>query len=379
MEHCDWVCWTLTGGGDPRTAPRSRCAAGHKAMWHGSWDGLPSQEFLSKLDPLLDDIRATLYTVTVTSDIPAGGLCPEWAARFGLASGIPVAVGAFDAHMGAVGAGIVPYALTKVIGTSTCDMLVAPHEDVGGKAVRGICGQVDGSVVPGMVGMEAGQSAFGDVYAWWRQMLVWPLEAVLPKLDGLSAEQKTELSAQIRAGIYDELTSRAQALAPDDTTVLAVDWLNGRRTPDADQRLKGALTGLSLGSDPPRVFRALVESTAYGARRIAERFEQEGVPIQQVIALGGVATQSPYVMQTVADVMNRPISIAASAQACALGAAMFGATAAGLYPDVLSAQTAMGAGFSAIYKPRAEYVAVYERLYQSYLRLGGFVERDRQG
>ncbi len=381
MEHCDWLCWTLTGGGNPQAAPRSRCAAGHKAMWHASWDGLPSQEFLSRLDPVLDGIRQKLYTQTITSDKPAGALCPEWAERLGLSAGIPVAVGAFDAHMGAVGAGIVPYALTKVIGTSTCDMLVAPTDDVGGKAVRGICGQVDGSVIPGMVGMEAGQSAFGDVYAWLRSLLCWPLNEILPGVAGISADQAADITAQLRNRVYGELTSRAQALAPDDTTVLALDWLNGRRTPDADQRLTGALTGLSLGSDPPRIFRALVESTAYGARRIAERFESEGVPIEQVIALGGVATQSAYVMQTVSDVMNSKISIAASEQACALGAAMFAATAAGLYGDVLSAQSAMGAGFSAEYSPRTDYVEIYNRLYQRYLELGDFVETetDSQG
>ncbi len=376
MEHCDWLCWTLTGGGDPRVAPRSRCAAGHKAMWHASWQGLPSQEFLSRLDSVLAGIRAKLYTETSTSDKQAGVLCRRWADRLGLRPGIPVAVSALDAHMGAVGAGIVPYALTKVIGTSTCDMLVAPAEDVGARAVRGICGQVDGSVIPGMVGMEAGQSAFGDVFAWLRGLLCWPLSEILPSVEGISAARADELASQLRSKIYGELTRRAEALAPEDTTVLALDWLNGRRTPDADQRLTGALTGLGLGSDPPRLFRALVESTACGARRIAERFEAEGVPIEQVIALGGVATQSAYVMQTVADVMNRRISIAASEQACALGAAMFAATAAGLYDNVLSAQSAMSAGFSAQYSPRPGYVEIYNRLYRRYLELGDFVEAE---
>ena len=376
MEHCDWVCWTLTGGGDPRRAPRSRCAAGHKAMWHARWDGLPSAEFLSRLDARLDGLRDKLYTETLTSDRPAGTLCRQWAEKLGLPAGIPVAVGAFDAHLGAVGAGIVPYALTKVIGTSTCDMLVAPAADVGDKAVRGICGQVDGSVIPGMVGMEAGQSAFGDVYAWLRGVLCWPLEQILPAVEGVSAGQAGDIAARIRSKVYASLTEQAALLAPDDTTVLALDWLNGRRTPDADQRLTGAVAGLSLGSDPPRLFRALVESTAYGARRIAERFEQEGLPIQQVIALGGVAAQSPYVMQIVADVMDRRISIAASEQACALGAAMFGAVAAGLYGDVLAAQSAMSAGFSAEYAPRGQYVEIYNRLYQRYLRLGDYVESE---
>jgi L-ribulokinase len=370
MEHCDWVPWLLCGGGDPAGAKRSRCAAGHKAMWHASFDGLPSADFLAQLDPHLAGLRGRLYAHSWTADQAAGHLSAEWAGRLGLPADLPVGVGAFDAHMGAVGAQIEPYALTKVIGTSTCDMLVAPNQDVGDRLVRGICGQVDGSVIPGLVGMEAGQSAFGDVFAWFRDLLAWPLENLLPEW------LRTEKADGIRSSILLELTRQAEQLPPEETTVLALDWLNGRRTPDADQRLRGALTGLTLGTSAPRVFKALVESTAFGSRLIVERFEQEGVKIADVIALGGVATRSPYTMQVLADVLGRRIRISACEQACALGAAMFAATVAGLYPDVQQAQQAMGAGFSREFTPRPGLVGIYDGVYERYCSLGGFVEQQ---
>ncbi|MCE5273003.1 ribulokinase [bacterium] len=374
MENCDWIPALLCGLDDPRQVKRSRCAAGHKAMWHASFDGLPSETFLARLDPRLEGLRPRLYSETFTSDKLAGHLCPEWAARLGLPAGLPVAVGAFDAHMGAVGAGIRPYILTKVIGTSTCDILVAPHEGLEGKLVRGICGQVDGSVIPGQLGLEAGQSAFGDVFAWLRSLLLWPLSHV-PEVP-----QKTEsLERALREGIYAALTEGAERLAPGSSGILALDWLNGRRTPFADQRLRGAITGLTLGSTAPAIFRALVESTAFGARKIVERFAQEGVPIQGVIALGGVARQNPFAMQVLADVFGCRIGVSACDQACALGAAMFAAVAAGLYPDVSSAQAAMDAGFEREYLPDAGRKAIYDRLYADYNRLGAFVEEQTRG
>lgn len=371
VEHCDWVTALLTGHTDPLTLRRSRCAAGHKAMWHESFGGLPSEAFLVKLDPLLAGMRDRLYTETFTSDFVAGGLSSEWASRLGLRERIPVAVGAFDAHMGAVGGGIRPYALSKVIGTSTCDILVAPGEEFGSKLVRGICGQVDGSVIPGMLGMEAGQSAFGDIYAWFRDMVMWPVRNILGTVT--DAEQVAEM-------IIPELSRAAARIAPSESSPVALDWMNGRRTPDADQSLKGALMGLNLGSDAPAVFRALVESTAYGSRMIVERFESEGVPIKEVIALGGVAKKSPFVMQTLADVLNRPIKVARSEQTCALGAAMFAAVAAGEYAKVEDAIDHMEQGFEREFAPDPARAEIYDVLYGRYSRFGGFVsEETRRG
>jgi len=376
MENCDWIPALLCGTGDPHKVKRSRCAAGHKAMWHHSFSGLPGEEFLTRLDPLLKGLRGRLYTETFTADTVAGFLCREWAEKLGLPEGIPVGVGAFDAHMGAVGAGIKPYTLTKVIGTSTCDMLVAPMEDVRDKLIKGICGQVDGSVIPGMLGMEAGQSAFGDVYAWFRDLLFWPVENFLAKDEDLSSSERETLGRKIRESIYPELTAQAERLPIQDTGLVALDWLNGRRTPDANQLLKGAISGLNLGSSAPRIFKALVEATAFGARKIVERFEEEGIPIRDVIAVGGVARQSPFVMQVVADVFDREIRVVASEQACALGAAMFAAVAGGVYQTVSQAQDKMNSGFETEYKPRPEQAGKYRDLYGKYCRLGEFIERE---
>ena len=376
MEHCDWIPALLTGKKDPMAIKRSRCAAGHKAMWHEAFDGLPSADFLEQLDPVLEGLRPRLFTKTYTSDESFGTLSPEWAGRLGLREDVVVSVGAFDAHMGGVGGEIEPYVLTKIIGTSTCDMLIAPMEAFGDKLVRGICGQVDGSIVPGMLGMEAGQSCVGDVYAWFQDVLLWPVRHLLAHSDRLDQRTIKELVEDITEQIIPTLSDAAEAEAIDETGIVALDWLNGRRTPDANQRLKGAIAGLNLGSDAPKIFRALVEATAFGARKIVDRFADEGVKIKGVIALGGVAKKAPFVMQVHADVLNMSIKVAGSDQACALGAAMFAATAAGLYPSLEEAQAAMGSGFEREYQPNPENVKKYNTLYQRYSMLGTFVENE---
>ena len=378
-EHCDWFTACLTGVTDARSIRRSRCAAGHKAMWHESFDGLPSEEFLVRLDPLLGGLRDRLYTATETSDTAAGLLSPEWSARLGLRASVRVGMGAFDAHMGAVGGGITPYTMTKIMGTSTCDVIVAPMNEMEGKLVRGICGQVDGSVIPGMLGMEAGQSAFGDIYAWFKSVLMWPVEHVIGGSALLDARGRVRLAEETSDRLIEELSRRAEQLPLDETGVIAVDWMNGRRTPDANQLLKGAVAGLSLGSDAPRIFRALVESTAFGARAIAERFRREGVPIKGVIALGGVAKKSPFIMQIVTDVMNVPIRVPRSEQTCALGAAMFAAVVAGLYPALPDAMKAMESGWEREYTPRPEYARAYAGMYERYCSLARFVEDETMG
>jgi L-ribulokinase len=375
MEHCDWLTLQLTGA-ELATFKRSRCAAGHKAMWHESWGGLPSEEFLTHLEPKLAGLRQRLFEHTYTADEVAGTLSPAWAERLGLRPETVVAVGTFDAHAGAVAGEIEAYSMVKVMGTSTCDIVVAPMDEVGTKLVPGICGQVDGSVVPGMLGLEAGQSAVGDLLAWFRQLIEWPLRALLPESSVLSAEQQQKLREELAGKMMVALNTAAAAVDPEESAVLALDWVNGRRTPDANQGLKGALMGLTMGTDAPHIFRALVESICYGSRRIVERFEQEGIAIKQVIGLGGVAKKSAFMMQTLADVLNRPIKVAESDQAPALGAAMYAAVAAGLHPDVTTAQRAMGNGFAETYQPNPERVADYERRYQQYQAFGQFVEQN---
>lgn len=368
VEHCDWISAVLTGNTNPLTLRRSRCAAGHKALWHQEFDGLPSDEFLTRLDPLLAGQRDRLFTDTYTADQPMGTLSAEWAEKLGLSTTVVVGVGAFDAHMGAVGAQIEPYAFVRVMGTSTCDMLIAPNDEIGHLLIRGICGQVDGSILPGMLGMEAGQSAFGDVYAWFGRLITEPVRQLLGE------DAATNLAQQL----IPHLATQAAQLPVTEQDAVAVDWFNGRRTPDANHTLKGAITGLHLGTDAPRVFKALVEATAYGSRSIVDRFVAEGVPIKKVIAIGGVAKKSPFVMQTLADVLNKPIQVASADQACALGAAMCAAVAAGVHPSMEAAQQAMGSGFDAEYQPRPEQVKTYETLYQKYVRLGNFVEKKTE-
>ncbi|MFH5831593.1 ribulokinase [Halalkalibaculum sp. DA3122] len=374
VELCDWIPYELTGGTDVHQMKRSRCAAGHKAMWHEEFDGLPGDEFLTKLDPLLSGVRERLYEATFTADEPAGTISEEWAEKLGLPEDVVIGVGAFDAHMGAVGGEIEPYFLSKVMGTSTCDILVAPYEDVQENLVQGICGQVDGSVIPGMIGLEAGQSAFGDVYAWYKNVLLAPFETLVGESDILSDEQKEQLLSEADNQLIARLSEGAAKIGTVDTGILALDWLNGRRTPDANQLLKGAIEGLDLGSDSYRIFKALVEATCFGARAIVERFEEEGIQINGIIGLGGVAKKSPYVMQTLANVLNMPIKIAKSDQVCARGAAMFAATAAGLFDDVTEAKEAMGNGFGKIYQPESGKVEEYEELYRRYKSFGDAIE-----
>jgi L-ribulokinase len=336
-------------------------------MWHAEWGGLPPEEFLVSVDPLLRGLRERLFTDTQTSDKSAGGLTPAWAKKLGLPEGTAVAVGAFDAHMGAVGGCITDGAMVKIMGTSTCDMLVAPTKAVGSKCIAGICGQVDGSVIPGMVGLEAGQSAFGDVYAWFKDLLMWPLSAVA----GASAKQ---VKAKVDDKLLGVLAEQAEKIDPADSSVAALDWLNGRRTPFADQTLKGALVGLALGTTAPKVFRALVEATAFGSRAIVEQFRKEGVPVKAVIAQGGIARKSPFVMQVTADVLGMPIRVVASDQACALGAGMLAAVAAGVYPSLAAAQKKMGSGFDRTFTPDRKRAALYTKLYERYAELGRSLE-----
>jgi L-ribulokinase len=281
--------------------------------------------------------------------------------------------------MGAVGGEITPYVLLKIMGTSTCDMLVAPYADLSNRFVKGICGQVDGSIIPGMIGLEAGQSAFGDVYAWFRDVLMWPVEHVVARSPLLNDETRSKIVEDVSERMIAELSREAAGVPVEESGILALDWMNGRRTPDANQLLKGAITGLTLGSDAPRIFRALVESTAFGARKIVERFRSEGVRIEGVIAIGGVAKKSPFIMQIVADVLDMPIKVPRSEQTCALGASMFAAVAAGLYPSVEEAKKRIGSGIEKEYRPDPERAKQYNVLYERYGNLGAFIEQEIQG
>ncbi|TBW38743.1 ribulokinase [Siculibacillus lacustris] len=359
VEMCDWIPALLCGVRDPAKIVRGRCAAGHKALWHPEWGGLPGREFYEKLDPLLTKLPYPLYEGPVAADQPAGKLSPEWAETFGLPAGIVVAVGAFDCHMGAVGAGLEPYELARVMGTSTCDILIAPPADVGSTLVAGICGQVPDSVLPGYIGFEAGQSSFGDVFAWFKQLLTWG-----------------DAGSERSAGLLKALGEAAAALPPGAGGEIALDWFNGRRTPDADQRLKAAIAGLHLGSTAPAIYRALIEATAYGTRAIVDRFVEEGIPVTRIVALGGIPQKSPLTVQICADVLDRPIGVVASEECCALGAAVFAATVSGCHQSAEAAKQAMKSGILTEYTPDPAAAAAYRELYARRGRLAAYAEAD---
>ena len=373
VEHCDWIPFLLTGGNDVHQMKRGVCAAGHKALWSLEYGGLPPNDFFTSLDPILNCFTSRLFTETYTSDKPAGNLSREWAERLNLSTEVVIGVGAFDAHMGAVGGQIEPYHLSKVMGTSTCDMLVAPMNEVKDKLVKGICGQVPGSVIPGMMGMEAGQSAFGDTYAWFRNLIATSFKNILKDSTLINKATADLLHKELYEKLITQLSEDAAKLPVNENDELALDWLNGRRTPDANQELKASIINLSLGTDAPRVFKALAESTCFGAKAIVDRFNSEGVSVKGLIGLGGVARKSPYIMQLMANVTEMPIRIHTSEQTCATGAAMFAATAAGIYNKVEDAMQAMGRGFDKEYKPEPAKIDIYKKRYLQYKNLADFI------
>jgi len=348
VECADWIPAMLTGTEHPDQLVVGICAAGHKAMYSDDWGGYPDAKFLSKLDPKLGELRARLRPKAYAIDRPVGGLTAEWARRTGLPAGIPVAVGAFDAHLGGVGSGIAPGILVKIIGTSTCDMMVVP---LGEKLadIPGLCGIAHSSILPGYFGLEAGQSAVGDIFNWFVNY-IQPLGG--------------------KAGSHENLSAAAAKLAPGESGLLALDWNNGNRTILVDQRLTGLLVGQTLYTTPAEIYRALVEATAFGALTIINRLEEYGVKVEQVVNCGGIAEKNSMVMQIYADVTGRPFRISRSAQTCALGAAIAGAVVAGQkaggYASYAAAQKAMTGLKPKVFKPNPKAHAVYRKLYPLY-------------
>jgi L-ribulokinase len=357
LEICDFIPGVLTGKQKPEEIKRSVCAAGHKAMYNPEWGGLPSKEFLGKLHPKLAELRDRLYDKAYTSDVPFGTISPYYAEKFGLRGDVVVAVGAFDAHMGGVGAGIKPGILVKVIGTSTCDMMVVPNTEKI-PDIPGLCGIVDGSILPGYYGLEAGQSAVGDIFNWFVKYLT-PREYF-----GEEARNKD---------LHQLLTERAQKLKTGESGLLALDWNNGNRTILVDAKLTGLLIGQTLHTRPEEIYRALIEATAFGARVIMERFEEYGVKVNEVIACGGIPEKNPFIMQIYADVLGKTIKISYSSQTPALGAAIFGAVAASYeksgYRNVEEAQKAICRVKDVVYNPRKEDREIYNKLYKLYKEL----------
>ncbi|HLX97103.1 MAG TPA: ribulokinase [Roseiarcus sp.] len=345
VELADWVPSVLAGVSDPRLVKRGVCAAGHKALHSDEWGGLPDKEFLAALDPRLADLRDRLYEKAYDASEPAGALSREWAAKLGLPAGIPVAIGEFDVHYGAIGCGVGEGTLVKVIGTSTCDCaVVSASKSVAD--IPGICGIVKGAILPGFFGIEAGQSAVGDIFKWWVEVV----------LDGDSA-------------LHAELSTKAATQRPGQAGLLALDWNNGNRTILVDQRLTGLLLGQDLYTTRADIYRALIEATAFGARAIIERLKDYGVRIDQVVCTGGIAEKNPLLMQIYADVTGCVMQVAGSSQTCALGSAIAAAVLAGAHPDFAAAQAAMTSLKQESYRPNAGRRAVYDQLYALYREL----------
>jgi len=353
VEICDYIPAVLTGNTTPAAIRHSICAAGHKAMFCDEWQGLPDKEFLAQLDPALASLRDRLYSTAYTSDQLAGRLAPQWADKLGLKPGIAVAVGAFDAHMGGVGAGIRPGVLVKILGTSTCDMMVMPNSAKLAD-IPGVCGIVNGSILPGAYGIEAGQSAVGDIFLWFVNHLV-------PTTYGRTADVK-----------FKKLAKAAALQKPGAHGLMALDWNNGNRTILVDVRLSGLLVGQTLHTEAHEIYRALIESTAFGALTIIKRIEEYGVPVKEIVNCGGLASKNPLLMQIYADVTGRPMKVSRSDQTCALGAGIFGAVAAGQaisgFADVAAAQQAV-CGTRKRFKPDPANHAVYTEMYRIYRTL----------
>ena len=340
VEMQDYIPGWLVGKSNPAEIPRGVCAAGHKAMFHTEWGGLPSKEFLKLLDPDLAELRDRLYDTTMTADQIAGELLPEIADKTGLVAGIPVSVGAFDAHLGAVGSGIREGTLVKIMGTSTCDIMIGGADT---PDIPGVCGIVPGSVVPEFMGIEAGQSAAGDLFNWC--------------VDKLGT------------GSHEDLAEVAEKLQPGESGLIALDWNNGNRTILVDPQLTGLILGQTLHTSAGEIYRALIEATAFGSRKIIERIEEFGVPVKEVVVCGGIGEKSPLAMQIYSDILGRKIKISRSAQTCALGSAIVASVAAGAHKDVLAAADKMTGYKDETYEPNPDAVKVYDKLYAIYSAL----------
>jgi L-ribulokinase len=373
VEHCDYIAGELTGLLKPDQLKRSRCGAGHKGLWHASWGGFPSADYLGILHPELAALVGMMGNETLTSDQAAGTLSAKWAEKLALSADTVVAVGTIDAHAGAVGAGVKPGTLVKVMGTSTCDMLVANYEEVAPEPLPGISGQVDGSILPGLIGFEAGQAGFGDFLAWYKRLVSTPTFDLIKESTLLDSSAKEQLLTELSDKLMAYLNAEAMRVTLE-SAVAAVDWINGRRSPGLNESLKSALTGLDMSTGSGQIFKALVESLCFGSKRIIEWFNDNGVRIDEVVGIGGIAKKSPFLVQTMADILDMPIGVSASEQTPALGAAIYAAVASGIYPRLQDASDAIASPKQEEFHPISANVEYYQKKYQEYLSLGEFVE-----
>lgn len=370
-EHSDWMVGVLCGETRPEQIYHGACAAGHKAYWHSEWGGLPAAELLERLDPCLVQIRERYGKAPLPAMVKAGHLCPEWAKRLGLSEEVVISGSSFDAHAGAVGAGIREKTMVCTMGTSAVDMIVEKAENLQGKDIKCFCGQAENSILPDLVGVETGQAAFGDIFAWFKKLLLWPMQCIEKELD---SEQYKQLYKKLDDNILLELQRHAEQL-PEEPFPISLDWFNGRRYPDTDDFQKAMISGLRLGMEAPVLYRSLVFGAVCGLKRIVKSFEDQQIEISNVIAVGGISKKSEYVMQMMADVLEKTISIVDSDQTCALGAAIYAAVGSGIFEDEKKASAHMAARVTQKFEPCREKADFYKKHYKEYLQLGTFADQ----
>ena len=371
VEHSDWLPSLLAGDTRPETMYRCACAAGHKAYWHSDWNGLPSEACIGALDPALVQVRRSYGAGPLPSTHCLGAMTAEWAQRLGLPEGVLVGGSSFDAHAGAVGAGVNGRTMVVNLGTSSVDLFAAPGEKFAGKDISWASNAAEDSIIPGLTGLETGQSSFGDVFAWFKRMALGPSKRLIRESAALDAAQKDALIAELEDGFLPQLQREAEQLDPADVPV-ALDWFNGRRYPNVNERMKSAISGLSMGTSAAEIYYALVASTAFGQKRILDALAKEGIEAERLVAVGGIAQKSEFLMQMLADVLNRPVHVSRTVQACARGAAIYAAVSAGMYASIEEAQQVMCEGILRSYQPRPEKAELCAQMYKRYLQLAQF-------
>lgn len=374
VEHVDWITGVLTGNLKPETIAHCSCAAGHKALWNSEFGGLPDKKTLESIDPYFGKLYDRYSQKPHYAGEKIGTLCSKWAGKFGLSEEVAVGMGSFDAHAGAVGVGIREKTMVKVVGTSTVDMLITKKENVFGKDSKAFCGLAEDSIVPGFLGAEAGQSAFGDTYAWLKKILMWPLQEMKIPEHILSQEKINQLRSFVEEGLLKSLENEIQDMEED--RLIALDWFNGRRYPHLNEKITSSISGMTLGTTTPEIYQALVEATVFGSRRIYDSLKKLGMEIERVICVGGIAQKSSYIMQMMANVLNIPIMVSKENQSCARGAAIYAAVAAGIYGSILEAQESLCEKYKPNYYPDEVAHLQMEAKYQMYCRLG---EQTEQG
>lgn len=374
VEHCDWIPFLLTGGQQHTKIKRGSCAAGHKALWSNHYSFVRILSFMQKVEPKLKKFEKPFFTEVLPATFPAGKITEEWAVKLGLSSETLIGIGTIDAHAGAVGGGIERGKLLKVMGTSTCDMMIAPKKELQYQYINGISGQAEDSIIPGMIGLEAGQSAFGDSFDWFTKLIISPALSVIDNCSFLEADDRLRVKMEIEKNIFRQLEKGTSDIDFNLDSPQALEWLNGRRTPDNNPNLKASFFNIDLSTKTSQLYLALIEGNCFGARRIVETFKNQGQNIQGIIALGGIAQKSPFIMQFMADCLQLPIEVHASLNTCALGSAMYASVVAGIHETLDKSQKAMGAGIITTYFPDKTRGRLLQKRYEIYLERGKIEE-----